>query len=331
MSTRKSCPLSPEQEDGEQKQSEGTPDPERQDCEVELRNKAILQQKRRLKQATQFVHKDSADLLPLDGLTRLGTSKDLATPLLATGHCLALGHKSVGQAGSWVCGSEWKSSPLLRPETSSSATCRQQPHSVVQRRLMEGNLNKLRGETRVRSAWVQSPLAKDRDEKMEKGEDRTKETSALLIQCQCQGQVLKATVNTGQGQVLKATVNTGCLPNLISTRCLYQLGLEEVSVKDCGDLSLPIHNIVGRVEHMELQFGQEKVLCSALVVDDEMMEFCIGLQTLLSLKVRNSFLQASSQSPPDLVAGGIKNSHGQAFQSATRNACCTVTNHTSCK
>lgn len=62
-----------------------------------------------------------------------------------------------------------------------------------------------------------------------------------------------------------------------------------------------------------------------------MLEFCIGLQTLLSLKVRNSFLQASSQSPPDLVAGGIKNSHGQAFQSATRNACCTVTNHTSCK
>ncbi|XP_035169115.1 nuclear receptor-interacting protein 2 isoform X2 [Oxyura jamaicensis] len=165
MSTRKSCPLSLEQEDGEQKQSEGTPDLERQDSEVELRNKAILQQKRRLKQATQFVHKDSADLLPLDGLTRLGTSKDLC-----------------------------------------------------------------------------------------------------------------------QGQVLKATVNTGCLPNLISKRCLYQLGLEELSVKDCGDLSLPIHNIVGRVEHMEMQFGQEKVLCSALVVDDEMLEFCIGLQTLLSLK-----------------------------------------------
>lgn len=59
---------------------------------------------------------------------------------------------------------------------------------MVQRRLMEGNLNKLRGETRVRSAWVQSPLAKDRDEKMEKGEDRTKETSALLIQCQVRQQ-----------------------------------------------------------------------------------------------------------------------------------------------
>ncbi|KAM4787871.1 nuclear receptor-interacting protein 2 isoform 2-T2 [Cyanocitta cristata] len=165
MSTRKSCPLPLGQGDQEEKQSEGSPDLERQECEMELRNKAILQQKRRLKQATQFVHKDSADLLPLDGLTRLGTSKDLC-----------------------------------------------------------------------------------------------------------------------QGQVLKATVNTGCLPNLISKRCLNQLGLEEVSAMDCGDLSLPIPSVVGRVEHMELQFGQETVLCSALVVDDEMLEFCIGLQTLWSLK-----------------------------------------------
>ncbi|GAA6094506.1 nuclear receptor-interacting protein 2 [Tachysurus ichikawai] len=45
--------------------------------EVELRDKAIMRQQRRLKQATQFTHKDSADLLPLDGLKRLGTSKDL--------------------------------------------------------------------------------------------------------------------------------------------------------------------------------------------------------------------------------------------------------------
>ncbi|CAI9573712.1 unnamed protein product [Staurois parvus] len=43
----------------------------------DLRGAAILHQQRRLKQATQFVHKDSADLLPLDQLRRLGTSKDL--------------------------------------------------------------------------------------------------------------------------------------------------------------------------------------------------------------------------------------------------------------
>lgn len=44
--------------------------------------------------------------------------------------------------------------------------------------------------------------------------------------------------------------------------------LEEVSAMDSGDLSLPIPSIVGHVEHMELQFGQETVLCSALVVGE---------------------------------------------------------------
>lgn len=47
--------------------------------ELALRDKAVLHQQRRLKQATLFTHKDSADLLPLDGLTRLGTSKDLVS------------------------------------------------------------------------------------------------------------------------------------------------------------------------------------------------------------------------------------------------------------
>lgn len=35
---------------------------------------AAIRQQRRLKQAIQFLHKDSADLLPLDGLKKLGTS-----------------------------------------------------------------------------------------------------------------------------------------------------------------------------------------------------------------------------------------------------------------
>lgn len=36
---------------------------------------AALRQQRRLRQAIQFLHRDSADLLPLDGLKKLGTSK----------------------------------------------------------------------------------------------------------------------------------------------------------------------------------------------------------------------------------------------------------------
>lgn len=52
-------------------------DSSRRGQEAELRDRAHLSQQRRLKQATQFLHKDSADLLPLDSLKRLGTSKDL--------------------------------------------------------------------------------------------------------------------------------------------------------------------------------------------------------------------------------------------------------------
>ncbi|KAM8938743.1 nuclear receptor-interacting protein 3 [Pelodytes ibericus] len=44
--------------------------------EADLRESPSHHQQRRMKQSVQFIHKDSADLLPLDGLKRLGTSKD---------------------------------------------------------------------------------------------------------------------------------------------------------------------------------------------------------------------------------------------------------------
>ncbi|XP_069774064.1 nuclear receptor-interacting protein 3-like [Narcine bancroftii] len=44
--------------------------------EMDIREAASLRQQRRMKQAVQFTHKDSADLLPLDGLRKLGTSKE---------------------------------------------------------------------------------------------------------------------------------------------------------------------------------------------------------------------------------------------------------------
>ena len=43
---------------------------------MEIREAAALRQQRRIKQTIQFLHKDSADLLPLDGLNKLGTSKE---------------------------------------------------------------------------------------------------------------------------------------------------------------------------------------------------------------------------------------------------------------
>ncbi|XP_032894873.1 nuclear receptor-interacting protein 3 [Amblyraja radiata] len=44
--------------------------------QTDIREAASLRLQRRMKQAVQFIHKDSADLLPLDGLKKLGTSKE---------------------------------------------------------------------------------------------------------------------------------------------------------------------------------------------------------------------------------------------------------------
>uniref|UniRef100_G3SPI3 Nuclear receptor interacting protein 2 n=1 Tax=Loxodonta africana TaxID=9785 RepID=G3SPI3_LOXAF len=183
--------------------------------EAQLRDGAHLSQQRRLKQATQFLHKDSADLLPLDSLKRLGTSKDL------------------------------------------------QPHSVIQRRLMEGNQSRLQGESPRVQALIQ-------DQESSRQTSRT-EIPVLLVNCKC------------RDQLLTVAVDTGTQYNQISTGCLSRLGLEKQVLKapDGGLAPGP----PTQVEQLELQLGQETVACSARVVDVESPEFCLGLQTLLSLKV----------------------------------------------
>ncbi|KAM9334534.1 nuclear receptor-interacting protein 2 [Symphorus nematophorus] len=231
--------------------------------ELAIRDKAILHQQRRLKQATQFTHKDSADLLPLDGLKRLGTSKDL------------------------------------------------QPHSIVQRRLLEGNITRLRGEARDPSARVRSPLADTKDgpadaeersestaddsteeresleeserslrsdeeddsseagarQTAEKSEDTESSTvlTALVVQCKCCETEVKASINTGSQH------------NHISTSCCQRLGLvPSQDSSPCGVSSL--------VTGLQLQLGRQTVQCSAFVKEDEVFELCLGLQTLLELK-----------------------------------------------
>ncbi|XP_061839656.1 nuclear receptor-interacting protein 2 [Nerophis lumbriciformis] len=215
--------------------------------ELAMRDKAILHQQRRLKQATQFTHKDSADLLPLDGLKRLGTSKDL------------------------------------------------QPHSIVQRRLLEGNITRLRGEARDTGARVRSPLADNEDQgEGEDGpgdsEERSESTAdssteereesleesfrsddeeaarhgtvgsglltALLVQCKC------------RETEVKASLNTSSLHNHISASCCHRLGLDPSS----------------SVADVKLQLGTRTFQCSALVQEDDTLELSLGLQTLLQLK-----------------------------------------------
>ncbi|KAA0721021.1 Nuclear receptor-interacting protein 2 [Triplophysa tibetana] len=230
--------------------------------ESDMREKAIMHQQRRLKQATQFTHKDSADLLPLDGLKRLGTSKDL------------------------------------------------QPHSIVQRRLLEGNIPRLRGEAWDNPSHVRSPLVdskeggepeersestvddsteerespeesekslrsdedEDNEEDRKKVGERASNLSALVVQCKC-----------GDAEV-KLSINTGCQHNHISKTCCRRLGLK-TSHEEKPHGKLPFSESTEEtVKSLHLQLGREKVQCTAQVIEDATFEVSLGLQTLLELK-----------------------------------------------
>ncbi|KAM9556242.1 nuclear receptor-interacting protein 3 isoform 2-T2 [Guaruba guarouba] len=197
--------------------------------EVEIREAASLRQQRRMKQAVQFIHKDSADLLPLDGLKKLGTSKDT------------------------------------------------QPHNILQKRLMETNLSKLRSS---RGSWTPKSDISAQTNKLNQTKlgslGKTEDEELIVVSCQCAGKELKAVVDTGSQH------------NLVSSSCLDRLGLKE-HLKELPDedemLSLP-HKVraIGQIESLAITVGAVPVECSAIVVEDSEKPFSFGLQTLKSLK-----------------------------------------------
>ncbi|KFU87094.1 Nuclear receptor-interacting protein 3, partial [Chaetura pelagica] len=197
--------------------------------EVEIREAASLRQQRRMKQAVQFIHKDSADLLPLDGLKKLGTSKDT------------------------------------------------QPHHILQKRLMETNLSKLRSS---RGSWTPksdiSVQANRLNQTQSGSSGKMEDEELIVVNCQCAGKELKAVVDTGSQH------------NLMSSACLDRLGLKEhlkalpgedemVSVQYKG-------RVIGQIECLAVTVGAIPVECSALVLEDNEKPFSFGLQTLKSLK-----------------------------------------------
>ncbi|XP_066525932.1 nuclear receptor-interacting protein 2 isoform X2 [Hoplias malabaricus] len=207
-----------------------------------------------------------------------------------------------------------------------------QPHSIVQRRLLEGNIPRLRGDARDPLSRVRSPLADTKDggeteersestvddsteerespeeserslrseeeeeedgdqsdawvktEMKQKGGERATERekargqvrtearesaptlSGLLVQCKC-----------GDAEV-KVSISTSCQYNHISSKCCRRLGLK--ASPESGHLSDSKVNMTSVL----LQFGKERVQCSAQVIDDEVFELRLGLHTLLELK-----------------------------------------------
>ncbi|KAG7456023.1 hypothetical protein MATL_G00247350 [Megalops atlanticus] len=226
---------------------------------------------------------------------------------------------------------------MSEPPPTLSSIPLQQPHSIVQRRLLEGNITRLRGETRDPASRVRSPLAdnkegteteersestaddsteerespeesekslrseeeeeeeeeggeserkregEEEEEKQTAEEEKTQEErrpkaeegkralilTALVVKCKC------------CETEVKASINTGCQQNRISSACCRRLGLMPTTVDQdlLGGTTQP-HTVEG----LQLQLGKERTQCSAHVVEDDVFELCLGLQTLLELK-----------------------------------------------
>ncbi|EFB17275.1 hypothetical protein PANDA_004259, partial [Ailuropoda melanoleuca] len=146
-----------------------------------------------------------------------------------------------------------------------------QPHNILQRRLMETNLSKLRS-SRVPWSSKTNKLNHAKSEGLKKSDD----DDMILVSCQC------------AGKDVKALVDTGCQYNLISSACVDRLGLKEHvrSHKHEGEkLSLPRHlKVVGQIEHLVITLGSLRLDCPAAVVEDNEKNLSLGLQTLRSLK-----------------------------------------------
>ncbi|XP_031756246.1 nuclear receptor-interacting protein 3 isoform X2 [Xenopus tropicalis] len=196
--------------------------------DADLREAATIRQQRRMKQAVQFIHKDSADLLPLDGMKKLGTSKDT-------------------------------------------------PHNILQRRLLETNLSKLRTN---RSTWAPkndvSAQSKKQNQAKCESPRKSEDDDMIYVWCQC------------AGKDVRAQIDTSCPHSLIPAPCLDRLGLKEhfrSYKKEEEPPALPYSvKPLGQVERMAVMLGNTTVECSAIVIDNNDRNFSLGLQTLKSLK-----------------------------------------------
>ncbi|NXT95150.1 NRIP3 protein, partial [Anhinga rufa] len=152
-----------------------------------------------------------------------------------------------------------------------------QPHNILQKRLMETNLSKLRSS---RGSWTPKSDISAQTNKLNQTKQassgKTEDEELIVVSCQC------------AGKELKAVVDTGLQHNLMSSACLDRLGLKEHLKALPGKdemVSLPYKvRAIGQIECLALTVGAVPVECAALVVEDNEKPFSFGLQTLKSLK-----------------------------------------------
>uniref|UniRef100_A0A3B3XDM0 Aspartic peptidase DDI1-type domain-containing protein n=1 Tax=Poecilia mexicana TaxID=48701 RepID=A0A3B3XDM0_9TELE len=176
-----------------------------------------------------------------------------------------------------------------------------QPHSIVQRRLLEGNITRLRGEARDATARVRSPLADSKDgptdteERSESTADDSTEERESLEESERSLRSDEEDDNSEAGArhsaekpestdsstrltaliiqskccetEVKASINTGSLHNHISTSCCQRLGITECV---CLLRLVPIKDsspcgATSSVTGLQLQLGRQTIQCSAYV------------------------------------------------------------------
>ncbi|KAG7473725.1 hypothetical protein MATL_G00098920 [Megalops atlanticus] len=205
----------------------------RKDCgrnDIEIREAAALRQQRRMKQTVQFIHKDSADLLPLDGLKKLGTSKEM------------------------------------------------QPHTILQKRLLENNLSRCRLNNRGTRPANNGVVLQNNSFNQGNQESikQPEEEDLIFVCCKC------------SGWELKILIDTGCQLNLMSTACVEKLGLKDkVNLNKTATDSLPFQRdleAMGQIDKVSLEIGQMKIECAVTVVENDRSFISLGNRTLKSLK-----------------------------------------------
>uniref|UniRef100_UPI0037E9C418 nuclear receptor-interacting protein 3-like isoform X1 n=1 Tax=Semicossyphus pulcher TaxID=241346 RepID=UPI0037E9C418 len=217
-----------------------------------VQDAAAVRQQRRLKQAIQFLHKDSADLLPLDGLKKLGTSKQGQPHHIIQKRLL---ESKLTRGRFNMCGLTQHNGGLLM-------NC--------------SRLNSNEDEEEEEEDLIQVPC------KVSGGfsififllHPFSPPIPPLCLQC--------------LGQDVNVLIDTGCKLNLMSSQTVERSGwkdlVEENKMESDG---FPFQRklcIDGQIKELTLTIGQFIVMCSFVIVESNRPLMSLGSKTLKALK-----------------------------------------------
>ncbi|XP_078453279.1 nuclear receptor-interacting protein 3-like [Lampetra fluviatilis] len=284
--------------------------------EMELHNAARLHQQRRLKQNTQFSHKDSADLLPLDGFRKLEAQppyslqkrllethlsklrSDPHAPLTAssttepaqlasTQHTQAPTSETPSPTPTptptpetLTPTSETIGVPSLEILTAVHETIALLPKSVVPALEMLS----LVVETKAAAAVPLSPVLESQSSREEREEAATREEEEGGGGAPAHDS-LRVRCKCSGGDATAALCTTRAA-NLVSHACAKRLRLQDWGEEERGEpRSARPAGATALIRGLLLQLGGRALRCSAWAIDDDSTDLQLGLETLRDLQV----------------------------------------------